>query len=80
VAEPLVGGGNRNCLVESESDLLLVDLYECLCIEIPGHDHVRIDVLKLNEKEIKWVKFTSLCDRVLFLGLVCSFSASEFYS
>jgi hypothetical protein len=37
---------------------------------------LKIDLFKLNEKEKKWVKFTSLGDRVLFLGLVCSFSAS----
>jgi len=74
VAEPLVGGGNKKFLVESEGDLLLADIYECLCFDF--NDPVRIDLFKLNEKEKKWVKLTSLGDRVLFLGLVCSFSAS----
>ncbi|KAK2440308.1 hypothetical protein QL285_011734 [Trifolium repens] len=67
VAEPLIGGGNIKFLVESEGDLLLVDVYD---------SRLKIDLFKLNEKEKKWVKFTSLGDRVLFLGLVCSFSAS----
>ncbi|KAK2440310.1 F-box protein SKIP23 [Trifolium repens] len=67
VAEPLIGGGNIKFLVESDGDLLLVDVYD---------SRLKIDLFKLNEKEKKWVKFTSLGDRVLFLGLVCSFSAS----
>jgi len=76
VAEPLVGGGNMKFLVESEGDLLLVDVYDCLCINL--NDPVRIDLFKLNKKEKKWVKLTSLWDMVLFLGLglVCSFSVS----
>ncbi|AES75155.1 TIR domain protein [Medicago truncatula] len=76
VAEPLVGGGNMKFLVESEGDLLLADVYDCLCIDL--NDPVRIDLFKLNEKEKKWVKLTSLGDRVLFLGLglVYSFSVS----
>jgi len=74
VPEPLVGGGNNKFSVESEGDLLLEDIYECLCIDL--NDLVRIDLFKLNEKEKKWVKLSSLRDRVLFLGLVCSFSAS----
>jgi len=85
VAEPLVGGGNVKFLVESEGNLLLVDVYDCRCLCIdpnnPGLNyHVRIDLFKLSEKEKKWVKLTSLGDRVLFLGLrlgsVCSFCAS----
>jgi hypothetical protein len=80
VAEPLVDGGNMKFLVESEGDLLLADVYDCLCIDLNDPDlnnSVRIDLFKLNEKEKKWVKLTSLGDRVLFLrlGLVCSFSA-----
>ena len=76
VVEPLVGGGSMKFLVESEGDLLLADVYDCLCIDL--NDPVRIDLFKLNEKEKKWVKLTSLGDRVLFLGLglVCSFSIS----
>jgi hypothetical protein len=66
--------------VENEGDLLLVDVYDCNPIyddrHGPSYDNLRIDLFKLNEKEKKWVKFTSLGDRVLFLGLVCSFSAS----
>jgi len=81
VAEPLVGGGNMKFLVESEGDLLLADVYDCLCIDLNDpdlNDPVRIDLFKLNEKEKKWVKLTSLGHRVLFLGLglVCSFSVS----
>jgi len=75
--EPLVGGGDMKFLVESEGDLLLVDVYDCLFNDLCNPDHndrVRIDLFKLNEKEKKWVKLTSLGDRVLFLGLglVCS--------
>jgi hypothetical protein len=62
--------------VESEGDLLLADVYECIRTGFPGHDPVRIDVFKLNEKEKKWLKLTSLGDRVLFLNFICSFSAS----
>ena len=81
VAEPLVGGGNVKFLVESEGNLLLADVYDCLCIDLNDpdlNDPVRIDLFKLNKKEKKWVKLTSLGDRVLFLGLglVCSFSVS----
>ncbi|KEH25340.1 F-box protein SKIP23 isoform X1 [Medicago truncatula] len=80
VAEPLVGGGDMKFLVESEEDLLLADVYDCLCTDLLDpdlKDPVRIDLFKLNEKEKKWVKLTSLGDRILFLGLglVCSFSA-----
>ncbi|GAU12642.1 hypothetical protein TSUD_121330 [Trifolium subterraneum] len=77
VAKPLMGaGGDIKFLVESESDLLLVDVYNCNPWKDCGYDSLRIDLFKLNEKEKKWVKLTSLGDRVLFLGLVCSFSAS----
>ena len=67
VAEPSVGGGKNKFLVESDGDLLLADVYM--------HD-VRVDLFKLNEKEKKWVKLMSLGDRVLFLGMKCSFSIS----
>jgi len=76
VAEPLVDGGDMKFLVESEGDLLLVDVYDCIRTGFPDHGPVRIDVFKLNEKEKKWVKLTSLGDRVMFLNFICSFSAS----
>jgi hypothetical protein len=57
--------------------LLLTDVYECLCLGFPGHDPVRIDLFKLNEKDNKWINLTGLGDMALFLGLVCSFSASD---
>jgi len=65
-SEPVVG--NKKFLVESESKLLLVDIYDFLVL--------RIKVFRLDEKARKWVKLTSLGDRVLFLGNGCSFSAS----
>jgi len=67
--EPLVGGGGDiKFLVESEGDLLLVDVY---------HDDLMIHVFTFDEKAKKWVKFKkNLGDRVLFLGDGCSFSAS----
>ncbi|RHN50449.1 hypothetical protein MtrunA17_Chr6g0457511 [Medicago truncatula] len=79
VAEPLVGGGNVKFLVESEGDLLLADVYDCLFTDLYNlnhNDRVRIDLFKLNEKEKKWVKLTSFGDRVLFLGLGSVVNAS----
>jgi len=70
MAEPFIGGDVK-FLVESECELLLVDSYDS-----DGDDDVRIDVLRLDEKEKKWVKLANLRDRVLFLGEGCSFSAS----
>jgi hypothetical protein len=68
VAEHVVGGGDRKLLVESEGELLLVDIYECL--------RFSIEVFRFHENEKKWVKLKNLGDRVLFLGNGCSFSAS----
>ncbi|KAK2386301.1 F-box protein SKIP23 [Trifolium repens] len=70
-----VFGGNIKFLVESECEsLLLVD-----CNEIGNRvadKDVRFDVFRLDEKEKKWIKLTTLGDMVLFLGADCSFSAS----
>ncbi|AES96845.2 hypothetical protein MtrunA17_Chr5g0417881 [Medicago truncatula] len=75
--ESLVVGGNMKFLVESEGDLLLADVYECVGVRFSDHDPVRIDFFKLDEKEKKWVKLTSLGDTVvLFLGMAGSFSIS----
>ncbi|AES74963.1 putative F-box domain-containing protein [Medicago truncatula] len=68
VAEPLDGGENKKLLVESDGDLLLA------CVH--AFPVISVDLFKLNEKEKKWVKLTSLGDKVLFLGIKCSFSAS----
>ncbi|XP_045824394.1 F-box protein SKIP23-like [Trifolium pratense] len=77
VAEPLVGGGGHiKFLAESEGDLLLADVYNWLYTGFSNHCPVRIDLFKLNGKEEKWVRLTSLGDRVLILGEGCSFSAS----
>ncbi|MCI05744.1 F-box protein, partial [Trifolium medium] len=77
VAEPLVDGdGFVKLLVESEGDLLLADIHAHFYIGFPCHDPGAIDLFKLNEKEKKWVKLTSLGDRVLFLGECCSFTVS----
>ena len=71
VAQSLVGGGQTKFLVESDGDLLLADFshrwYD---------NHYKINVFKLNEEEKKWVKLANLGDIVLFLGSLCSFSAS----
>jgi len=67
VAEPLVDHGNMKFLVESEGDLLLVD--------ISDHD-LTVNFFRLDEKERKWVEIKDLGDRVLFIGLEYSFSAS----
>jgi len=74
VAVSLVGGGDINFLVESDDDLLLADVYDHRFGD--DHKHVKIDVFKLNRKEKKWVKLANIGDRVFFLGLLCSFSAS----
>jgi hypothetical protein len=59
-------------LVESEGELLLVDVYESLfCFEF-----ITIYVFRLDEQEKEWVELTSLGDRILFWGNGCSFSAS----
>jgi hypothetical protein len=75
VADPLTGGGKTKFLVESEGDLLLVDVYDC-CYYVDINNPLRIYLFKLNEKDKKWVKLTSLGDRVLILGHASSFSAS----
>lgn len=71
-AEPLVdcGEDSQKFLVESEGELLLLDI-----------DPVPVDLMirlfRLDEKERKWVKFEkNLRDRVLFIGSKYSFSAS----
>ncbi|AES58690.2 hypothetical protein MtrunA17_Chr1g0146401 [Medicago truncatula] len=74
VAQSLVGGGDIKFLVESDSDLLLADVYQRR-FDAPD-EHIRINVFKLNEKEKKWVKLANIGDRVLFLGWLCSFSVS----
>jgi hypothetical protein len=59
----------RLCLVDSE--LVLVDNSAC--------EHgIRIDVYRLDEKKKKWVILSNLGDGVLFVGKLCSFSASAF--
>jgi hypothetical protein len=72
-----VFGGNVKFLVESEFDLLLVDCYGIDAYPYYEDDEtIRFDVFKLDEKEKKWVKLTTLGDRVLFVDHECSFSAS----
>ncbi|AES69425.1 hypothetical protein MtrunA17_Chr3g0088661 [Medicago truncatula] len=72
-AEPLVDCGpedNKKFLVESEGELLLVDID-------PVPVDLKIRLFRLDEKERKWVKFEkNLRDRVLFIGTKYSFSAS----
>jgi hypothetical protein len=62
-------------LVESECEsLFLVD-----CHEIGNRaadKDVRFDVFRLDEKEKKWIKLTTLGDMVLFFGGDFSFSTS----
>lgn len=73
VAGSLVsGGGDIKFLVESEGDLLLVDIYESIGFDL----NLMVNVFRLDEKEMRWVNLMSLGDRVLFVGNGCSFSAS----
>ncbi|PNX82860.1 F-box protein, partial [Trifolium pratense] len=53
-----VFGGNVKFLVESECDLLLVDCYGI--DSSPFDKDIRFDVFRLDEKEKKWVKLTTL--------------------
>jgi hypothetical protein len=73
-------GSDINFLVESEGELLLVDVYESfsLYFDLAGKRacKLKIHVFRLDEKEKKWVKLKSLGDRILFLGNGCSFSTS----
>jgi hypothetical protein len=70
-----VFGGNIKFLVESECESLF--LVDCHGIGDRAADKdVRFDVFRLDEKEKKWIKLTTLGDMVLFLGGDCSFSAS----
>ncbi|XP_045820617.1 F-box protein SKIP23-like [Trifolium pratense] len=69
-----VSGGDVKFLVESECDLLLVDGHE-VYTSVADKD-VKFDVYRLDEKEKKWVKLTTLGDRVLFVQQEGSFSAS----
>ncbi|XP_024641451.1 uncharacterized protein [Medicago truncatula] len=64
-------------LVESEGDLLLVDVYECIRTGFPDHDPVRIHVFKLNEK-----KLTSLGDKICTLDKIhvfCTWIKVDFH-
>lgn len=77
MSESFVGGGGRvKFLVENDGELLLADVYECKGVKSGQHDPVKIDFFKLDEYEKKWVKWTNLKDRVLFLGMLGSFSVS----
>ncbi|KAK2440332.1 F-box protein SKIP23 [Trifolium repens] len=66
------GMGDRNLLVESEGELLLV---ESFWFESTIDDVLRINVFRLDEKYKKW-ELTSLGNRILFMRNGCSFSAS----
>jgi hypothetical protein len=59
-------------LVESEGELLLVDVYESTF----RFELTTVYVFRLDEKKKTWVRLKSLGDRVLFWGKECSFSAS----
>jgi hypothetical protein len=76
LAKPVPFGGKMKFLVESECNLLLVDCYGFETSSYHDDRTIRFDVFKLDEKEKKWVKLTTLGDRVLFVDHECSFSAS----
>ncbi|MCI15244.1 F-box protein, partial [Trifolium medium] len=69
------GRGDIKFLVESEGELLLVDVYESF--DLAYKDALKINVFRLDEKEKEWVKLPSLGDRILFLGNGCSFSTCD---
>ncbi|PNX88986.1 F-box protein, partial [Trifolium pratense] len=65
------GMGGTKLLVESEGQLLLLEL---LLVD----DAITINLFRLDEFMKKWVKLTSLGNRILFMGNggSCSFSVS----
>ncbi|XP_058752459.1 F-box protein SKIP23-like [Vicia villosa] len=67
VDSPLIVG-DRKLLVESDGELLLVNIYDYLWFSVA--------VFRLDEKGKKWVKLKSIGDRVLFLGNEYLFCAS----
>jgi hypothetical protein len=84
-----VFGGDTKLLVESDGELLLVDKYlthfgvTCTCTfnpegvyQIETERAARFVVFRLDEKEKKWVKLTSLGDKILFMGEDSAFSVS----
>ncbi|GAU12656.1 hypothetical protein TSUD_121480 [Trifolium subterraneum] len=77
VAKDVFGGDDTKFLVESEGELLLVEVCESCYFYLVNKDALNtIHVFRLDENEKKWVKLSSLGDRILFLGNECSFSAS----
>ncbi|MCI33681.1 F-box protein, partial [Trifolium medium] len=64
VTNKVPGGGHMKFLVESEGELLLVDIYdESFCYDIIFEDALFVNVFMLDGKEKKWVELTSLGDR-----------------
>ncbi|PNY00034.1 F-box protein [Trifolium pratense] len=72
--------GDIKFLVESEGELLLVDIEENFyfdsSLEYTFEDALTIHVFRIDEKVKEWVELTSLRDKILFLGYGCSFSVS----
>ncbi|MCI04976.1 F-box protein, partial [Trifolium medium] len=68
--------GDIKFLVESEGELLLVDIEETFYFDSSLENALTIHVFRLDEKEKEWVELSSLRDRILFLGYGCSFSVS----
>lgn len=69
-------GGDKKCLVKSDDDLLMVDLYTC---PTPGVGLLKVhavDIFKLDTQEGSWVLVKTLGERALFLSNHSSFSAS----
>lgn len=85
-------GGDKKFLVESNGELLMVDLHLSLVPEpndledgedywhsppvFMGEKTVNFKVFKLVREDQKWVEVKNLGDRVLFLSDDCTFSAS----
>ncbi|AES69421.1 F-box SKIP23-like protein [Medicago truncatula] len=64
-----VRGKNRKLLVESEGELLLLDIHQTFF-------QFSMKIFKLDENRKKWEKLKKLGDRILFVGSGCSFPAS----
>ncbi|KAJ4826908.1 hypothetical protein Tsubulata_006135 [Turnera subulata] len=88
-----VFGGDKKYLVESEGELLLVDMYLSIdnvegssgdeaelldqVVQYMSERTVRFKVFRLDMEGQRWIEVRSLGDRVLFLGDDSTFSASS---
>jgi hypothetical protein len=81
-AQPVVLDATQKLLVESEGELLLVnicesfpDIFDIDLFQLDEKEKKWVRLMDFDEKKNEWVKSRDIGDRVLFLGNGCSFSA-----